>query len=154
MKRTIASIIALAALITGCSTQQPVAKSTTAEFAFTTNGFSLNQPKDTKFKRLVLHFKDGSSVEVDGYESTANAAAISAIQSANDAQATISERRVDAFKEGLRMGIEGYTGRTIHPPSTTQQAPQVIQPFYTPTPNLPSGGVIPNLSITPRQEVP
>lgn len=135
MQLRFAFIIAVVFLFAGCAAQQPVAKSTTSEFRWRngTNGFSLEQPKDTKLKRLVAHFPDGSSLEMEGYESTANAAAISAIESANQAQAATTERGIDAFKDGLRMGLEGYTGRKIDPAqpplaSGLRQPTQAVKP--------------------------
>lgn len=117
--------ILLLAVTSGCAVFKPAprpAEVVTSDFHWRngTNEVAMSQPKDTQFDRFVAHFPDGASIELEGYKSTANAAAIEAIRSANEAQAATAARGIDGVKEGFRMGLEAYTHQQLSRPESPQ----------------------------------
>lgn len=123
MKHTLT--ILLLVVTSGCAVFKPAprpAEVVTSEFRYRngTNEVSMAQPKDTQMERFVAHFPDGSSIEISGYMSTANSAAIAAVKSANEAQAATAARGIDGVKEGFRLGLEAWTHQQLARPETPQ----------------------------------
>ncbi len=65
------------------------------EYQMGTNRLVLKQPKDVEFDALEARAADGSTVKLTGYKSSANAAAVAAVQAQAEAQ-----------KETVKAGFE------------------------------------------------
>ncbi len=168
MKRTIASIIALAALILtpSCASRRDGATSAYAFDIPTKDGVRkvrVQTPKEFEIDSLSFVAPGGESFQVHGLRTTVDKNAVQAAVINQQTQAQVFSSFADIVSkatDAARVAAEGYAKAQGVPiqttkPATTQPAPQIIQPFYTPTPNLPSGGVVvPNVNITPRQDAP
>ena len=167
MKRTIASIIALTALILtpSCASRRDGATSAYAFDIPTKDGVRkvrVQTPKEFEIDSLSFVAPGGESFQVHGLRTTVDKNAVQAAVINQQTQAQVFASFADIVSkatDAARVAAEGYAKAQGVPvqtakPSTTQPAPQVIQPFYTPTPNLPQGVVVPNVNITPRQDAP
>ena len=167
MKFIITRLIALAALILtpSCASRRDGATSAYAFDIPTKDGVRkvrVKTPKEFEIDFLSFVAPGGESFQVRGLRTTVDKNAVQAAVINQQTQAQVFASFADIVSkatDAARVAAEGYAKAQGVPvqttkPATTQPAPQLIQPFYTPTPNLPSGGVIPNLSITPRQEAP
>lgn len=130
---------------TGCS----ISRLATAriEISAGTNRVVVTQPKDTVFKRLSFNPATGA-IEVTGYASAANAAAIAAQQAQTEAiTGAVTSAMASAQAAAERM-VGAYMGRPsagpsisvpLSPPQTRSipppQDPVIIHPFYQGPPN-------------------
>jgi hypothetical protein len=102
MKQTVALIAALA--LCGCAS--PTSRIVTAQFAFSTNGIVIHNPKDLTIQRFEFQdLQRGLVLKVDGYANVADANALQA----NVAQAQLVGQ---ALQSGIQMG-QGIAGAAL-----------------------------------------
>lgn len=105
----IALLIALG-FTAGCTTPRDVTNARIRIMVGTNEVLSIDQPKDTTIAKAEYRRPDGSVVVLEGYQSTANAAAVAAVEALNKAQAQVMLRAMELAKEA---GMAGATGGSV-----------------------------------------
>jgi hypothetical protein len=121
-------LVALALSQTGC---RSIARLTSAriEIVSGTNRLSVIQPKDTVFKKLEFNPATGA-IEVSGYSSAANAAAVEAQRAQSEAIANAITQTFSAAQDSAQKAFSAYMGNI----SALRSAP----PETVPTPKPPA----------------
>jgi len=104
------ALTGLLAVLTGCASPKEVTNARIRVVAGTNEVLSIDQPKDTTIARAEYRRPDGSAVIIEGYQSTANAAAVAAVESMNKMQGQIMLRALELAKEA---GMAGATGGAV-----------------------------------------
>ncbi len=137
MRPGIIALIAIVA-IAGCASPKDV---TTAKLRFsagTNEIFSIDQPKDTMFTRAEYRKPDGTTLIIEGYQSTGNAAAIEAVRSQAKAQADVSIRAMELIKDAAMKAAPAAGPAASLPATRSMQDPPVWAPMRgdsVPTPS-------------------
>ena len=73
------AITVLLAVVTGCASPKEVTNARIRVVAGTNEVLTIDRPKDTTIARAEYRRPDGSVIVIEGYQSTANAAAVAAV---------------------------------------------------------------------------
>lgn len=104
------SLAALLVLFAGCASPKEVTNARIRVVAGTNEVLSIDQPKDTTIARAEYRRPDGSMIVIEGYQSTANAAAVAAVEAMNKMQGQVMLRALELAKEA---GMAGATGGAV-----------------------------------------
>lgn len=97
MKRAAAAIIIIA--LTGCASPKEVTTAKLRFFAGTNEVFTIDQPKDTTLTRAEYRKPDGTTLIIEGYQSTGNAAAIEAVKAQSQAQTQVAIHAMEMVRD-------------------------------------------------------
>lgn len=144
MKTPSIVLVSIAAIIAGCSSPSKVV---TADIQFRcgTNVVTVSQPKDTVIGSLEFDPRTGKLVLRD-YSSTANAAAIKAVEAQAAAQALVATGAMDTIRLLIERGAAGYAAANGIPMGTSRDSTNAKAPAVAGARVEPTSGV----SILPR----
>ncbi len=127
----------LLAVVTGCASPKEVTNARIRVVAGTNEVLSIDQPKDTTISRAEYRRPDGSVIVIEGYQSTANAAAVAAVESMNKMQGQVMLRALELAKEA---GMSGATGGAVRSPNAIPDGWKLVPTDdpSTPKPEIPA----------------
>ena len=114
----IAGLIALA----GCASPKEVTNAKIRFMTGTNEVFSIEQPKDTMIGKAEYRRPDGSSLVIENYQSTANAAAVEAVKAQAQAQRDVSIRAMEMVGEAKDQAARAYGIQTTQKTATNSPA--------------------------------